>query len=257
MFAPGRRPFATVFHPNGYIYFSALLFDGTTPGIGRLNPVDGTVDTVKIDPTLAGTLAVDTNGDLIVASGETYATDDNYISRLNVDTHELTVISRGPGLMEPRAVWVDPSGRTFICEAGVGANTGGGVYEMDSNGVLSPFSINGQFANVVGVAGWPAFPNVNVARLNARVQELEAQVQSLQATLATADSTIHNLQSEATVVTASLRSISQYLAATFNAPQFAIPGVTNAQQVQSLGSAIQALNRGQQQALFLNLGGKK
>lgn len=296
MFAPGRRPFAIVYHPNGYLYFSALQLEDGTPGVGRLDPATGEVTDVLVDARLAGSLAIDLDGNLIVANGGDFDPNDNYLSRLNLQTRELTVLSRAPGLACPRAAWVDRTGRIFVANSAGAPNSGAGLYELGADGNLTAVSVNDQFKNVTAVLGWPptsasaaslqvaalrsaldtangtiaqlttqnqaltaqvATLNGQVSDLNAAIAQLKLDKAALQQQLAAANALIASQQADAAKVTSALGSISQFFASTFNVPSFTLAGSTSGQKVQALCAAIQRLNHGQQQALFLNLGGQK
>ena len=52
-------------------------------------------------------------------------------------------------------------------------------------------------------------------------------------------------------------ALTQLFRTLFKDPQFQVTGATPAAQIQSLTTAVQKLNFGQQQALYKNLGGTK
>ena len=79
------------------------------------------------------------------------------------------------------------------------------------------------------------------ADLQGRVNSLTAQLAEAEAKLAAAEQEIANL--------------TQSLQSAFTDPQFSIPGANPNEQIENLVGAIENLNYGQRQALYLNLGG--
>jgi predicted nucleic acid-binding Zn-ribbon protein len=95
----------------------------------------------------------------------------------------------------------------------------------------------------------------NNATLTAQLSSANAQVTTLTQQNAQLTAQNQSLQQQQQTTTASLQALQQDLANLFNA-SFVLPGQTPQDQLQSLVTAIQNLSRGQQQALYKNLGGK-
>lgn len=113
---------------------------------------------------------------------------------------------------------------------------------------------NGQLQTQIGAA------NQAIGSLGAQVTQLREQVGSLtQQNTHLAEQVAMLSQANQVLsdgLTNALTALEQEFRTRFNAPGFTIPGASPLERLQSLMAAIQALNHAQQQAIFLNLGGK-
>ncbi len=96
-----------------------------------------------------------------------------------------------------------------------------------------------------------------LAAANAANAALQAQLTTCSNTLATANETIQDLQSDILDLLLPIHLLTQEFRMTFNDPHFRIRGVTAVDQMQNLVAEILDLPRGQQQQLFIGLGGHK
>jgi MBG domain/Domain of unknown function (DUF4214)/MBG domain (YGX type)/Abnormal spindle-like microcephaly-assoc'd, ASPM-SPD-2-Hydin/Immunoglobulin domain len=155
----GGRPGGLVYHPDGYLYFLGLDLGGGQAGIARLDPATGQWTALPAGGPIAGGigLAVDTNGDLLVAEGGTTATTDNRIYRVDRITGAQTTISTASNARDPRAIWVNSAGALFVGDCGDNSTDGiAGVFTLDRvTGVLAPISIGNSFRNLIGITGLP------------------------------------------------------------------------------------------------------
>ncbi len=97
--------------------------------------------------------------------------------------------------------------------------------------------------------------NLTVAKLNAQIDQLQAKLTAANATIAERDATIAALQAQVNSVNGSTASLDVAFQRIFSDPSFKIPGATTEEKIANLISAIQRLNRGRQQGLYVNLGG--
>lgn len=103
-----------------------------------------------------------------------------------------------------------------------------------------------------------------IAAANNAITALTGDNTSLQSALTTANASIQSLttqiaqlQSQLTAISLQDQTLTQFFRTANGDPTFQIPGATLQLQIQNLTQAIQALNNGQQKALYKNLGGKK
>lgn len=90
-----------------------------------------------------------------------------------------------------------------------------------------------------------------------QLANVRAQLATCQTALAVANQDIQNLQNEIRDLLLPLQGLTLEFRATFNDPQFQIRGETSVEQMQNLVLEILDLPRGQQQGLFLKLGGDR
>lgn len=96
-----------------------------------------------------------------------------------------------------------------------------------------------------------------LAAVQAQLAAANAANAALQAQLATANQTIQDLQNEILDLLLPLQLLTQDFRTMFNDPQFQIRGATVVEQMQNLVGEVLNLPRGQQQQLFIGLGGHK
>lgn len=96
-----------------------------------------------------------------------------------------------------------------------------------------------------------------LAAVQAELAALQAQLTTCSNTLTAANETIQDLQNDILDLLLPLHLLTQDFRMTFNDPHFRIRGVTAVDQMQNLVAEILDLPRGQQQQLFIGLGGHK
>ena len=86
---------------------------------------------------------------------------------------------------------------------------------------------------------------------------LQTQLATCNSALATANQLVQNLQDQVQDLLVPLQALTQAWRTTFRDPQFEIRGATSVEQLQNLVLEILELPRGEQQKLFMGLGGHK
>ncbi len=97
--------------------------------------------------------------------------------------------------------------------------------------------------------------NATIAGLNTQIGQLQGDLAAANTTIADRDATIADLQTQVNSVNGSTASLDGAFQQIFSDPSFQIPGATTEEKIANLISAIQRLNRGRQQGLYVNLGG--
>ena len=102
-----------------------------------------------------------------------------------------------------------------------------------------------------------ALVQAQLAAANAANAALQAQLATCSNALAVANQTIGSLQDEILDLVLPLQVLTEDFRKTFHSPHFQIRGATAVEQMQNLVAGILDLPRGEQQHLFINLGGHK
>ncbi|MBI2514484.1 MAG: hypothetical protein HYV96_21120 [Opitutae bacterium] len=180
-FATGGQAMGIVYDPfNGSVYFTGLTVNAGNPGLARLNLTDGTWTALATAATFIQPfqIAVDINGDLLIADPGTSATGDARIFRYNVATDTVSVLATGNNL---RATYVDTSGVIYAGDYGDNSTAGlAHLYTVDrSTGALTSFVVAGQdFANLTAITGVTPIPEPAQVGIGVGIVALAAVVLS-------------------------------------------------------------------------------
>lgn len=149
----------------------------SAPGsVIRIDPLTGQQEVISSGGFLENPtgIAVDINGDLLVADRGANFGGSGRLVRVNSVTGAQTVLSSGGFFVDPFGVAVAPNGNIFLADQNAG--TGGTIFKVDrSSGVQSILSTGGSFVDPVGicfdssgnlVVADPNGPGVNGAIIN-------------------------------------------------------------------------------------------
>jgi Ca2+-binding RTX toxin-like protein len=150
-------PIGIVIDANGNIIVADSTqndgFNGGLGGIIKVNPLTGDQTLISSEGSFVAPvgIAIDTNGDLIVADYEAFGGSGGII-RVNPITGVQSTISSGGSFVDPYGIAIDTNGDLIVVDLNAFGGSGGIIRVNPITGVQSTISSGGSFIEPLGIA---------------------------------------------------------------------------------------------------------